>query len=81
MTISYRLIEQQPEPAPLGLPADRAALERRRDALSRRLELGYRKIERGLEDGQEVTTWEDLWITLLREYEQICDDLERDLAA
>lgn len=81
MTISYRLIEQQSEPAPLGLPADRAALERRRDALSRRLELGYRKIERGLEDGQEVTTWEDLWITLLREYEQICDDLERDLAA
>jgi hypothetical protein len=81
MTNSYRLIEQQPEPAPTGGPADRAALERRRDALSRRLELGYRKIERGLEDGQDVTTWEDLWITLLREYEQICDDLERDLAA
>ena len=81
MTISYRLIEPQPEPAPAGGPADHAALERRRDALSRRLELGYRKIERGLEDGQDVTTWEDLWITLLREYEQICDDLERDLAA
>ncbi|HET8631202.1 MAG TPA: hypothetical protein VFL91_27590 [Thermomicrobiales bacterium] len=81
MTISYRLIEQQPEPAPAGGPADHAALERRRDALSRRLELGYRKIERGLEDGQDVTTWEDLWITLLREYEQICDDLERELAA
>jgi len=61
--------------------ADPSALERRRDALCQRLEEGYLKIERGLAEGKDVTTWEDLWIALLREYEQICDDLTRKLAA
>ena len=64
-------------------PGDRAALVEHRDSLSRRLEQGYAKIERGLAAGQNVTAWEDLWISLLREYERICDEIDRaaDLAA
>ena len=62
---------------------DRAALVEHRESLSHRLEQGYAKIERGLADGQNVTAWEDLWISLLREYERICDEIDRadDLAA
>ena len=64
-------------------PGDRAALVEHRDSLSQRLEQGYTKIERGLATGQNVTAWEDLWISLLREYERICDEIDRaaDLAA
>jgi hypothetical protein len=46
-----------------------------------RLEQGYERIERGLMEGNDVTTWEDFWVSLLREYERVCDDLQRDLAA
>ena len=65
------------------IPGDRAALVEHRDSLCHRLEQGYAKIERGLADGQDVTAWEDLWISLLREYERICDEIDRaqDLAA
>ena len=64
-------------------PGDRAALVEHRESLSQRLEQGYAKIERRLADGQNVTAWEDLWISLLREYERICDEIDRteDLAA
>ncbi len=52
---------------------DRSRLERRASVLYLRLEDGYAQIERALEDGQDVTKWEDLWKRLLREYEQVCD--------
>ena len=78
MAASYRLIERDREGEQ---PVERGALEGRRDALYRRLEGGYQKVERGLADGRDVTEWEDFWIALLREYERVCDDLERDLAA
>ena len=67
----------------LPAPGDRAALIEHRASLCRRLEQGYAKIERGLAEGRDVTDWEDLWISLLREYERICDELDRseDLAA
>ena len=44
-------------------------------------EQGYDRIEHGLAEGNDVTTWEDFWVALLREYEQVCDELQRDLAA
>lgn len=62
-------------------PQDADVLEKHRDSLYRRLELGYERIERGLAEGSDVTTWEDFWVALLREYEQVCDELQRDLAA
>lgn len=61
--------------------AERSALEARRDSLYERLESGYQRIERGLGEGRDITTWEDLWLTLLGEYEAVCDQLQRDLAA
>ena len=63
------------------LPQEPDALEAHRDSLYRRLELGYTRIERGLAEGSDVTTWEDFWVALLREYERVCDELQRDLAA
>jgi hypothetical protein len=75
---SYRLVERERE---IEQPVERGALETRRDALYRRLEGGYQKVERGLAEGRDVAEWEDFWIALLREYERVCDDLERDLAA
>ena len=61
--------------------SERTALETRRDTLYERLESGYQRIEYGLTDGRDITTWEDLWLTLLDEYEEVCDQLQRDLAA
>ena len=53
----------------------RDAIWERRLTLERRLEDGYRRIEQALQDGADVTAWEDFWIHLLREYEVVCDDL------
>jgi len=52
---------------------DRSRLERRASVLYLRLEDGYAQIERALDDGQDVSRWEDLWQRLLREYEQVSD--------
>lgn len=59
---------------------DRQALERHRDSLFERMEEGCKRIEAGLDRGEEVTTWEDLWLALLNEYEAVCEQLQRDLA-
>ena len=63
-----------------GLTRDDGRAQKR-DALYRRLEDGYLKVEAGLAQGRDMTKWEDLWIALLREYEGICDDLAEELAA
>jgi len=66
---------------PIGGSTGDDARERKRDALYRRLEDGYLKVESGLAQGRDMTRWEDLWIALLHEYEEICDDLAEELAA
>lgn len=76
----YRIIGPQSQREE-SISHDPDALETHRDSLYRRLELGYARIERGLAEGSDVTTWEDFWIALLREYEHVCDELQRDLAA
>ncbi len=55
-------------------------MEARRDALYERLEAGYERIVSGLDEGRDVTNWEDLWLTLLNEYEAVIEQLQRDLA-
>lgn len=60
---------------------DQVALEARRDALYEKLGEGYERIERGLDEGRDIQEWEDLWLTLLNEYERVCDQLQRDLAS
>lgn len=52
---------------------DRSRLEQRASVLYLRLEDGYARIERALDEGQDVSRWEDLWQRLLREYEQVSD--------
>lgn len=53
-----------------------SALEERRDALCERLEKGYERISEGLDQGRDITKWEDLWLTLFNEYEAVCDELQ-----
>jgi hypothetical protein len=51
------------------------AIRARREALERRLEDGYERIEQALDDGADVAAWEDFWLQLLRDYEVVCDEL------
>lgn len=53
-----------------------STLETERDTLYSRLEAGYVKIERGLTEGKDITEWEDLWLQLLNEYEQVCNEIQ-----
>jgi hypothetical protein len=53
-----------------------SALETRRDTLYERLEKGYERISEGLDQGRDITKWEDLWLELLNEYEIVCNELE-----
>lgn len=55
-----------------------SALEERRDSLYQRLENGYQKIEQALGDGKDIIGLEDFWLTLLNEYERVCDELQAD---
>lgn len=77
MTKRYRVLSQ----IPTEQPDTAKALADHRDSLYARLEIGYERIAQGLESGQDVTSWEDFWIALLREYESVCDQLTADLAA
>lgn len=43
-----------------------------RDELVRRLEAGDLQINEAKKTGADTTRWENHWITLLREYEQVC---------
>ncbi len=52
---------------------DRAPYDQ--ETLERRLEDGYRRIEEAKVQGRDVKAWEEFWIQLLREYEEICDGL------
>lgn len=61
------------EMAPEAIGVDRNRLEQRASVLYLRLEDGYDRIERALDDGEDVSRWEDLWQHLLREYEQVSD--------
>ncbi len=81
MVRRYRVINGQRELQLVESAGERIELEGQRDTLYQRLEQGYQRIERGLADGKDMTNWEDLWVSLLHEYEQVCDELQRNLAA
>lgn len=59
----------------LNQPAaiDRAPYDQ--ETLEQRLDDGYRRIEEARVQGRDVQAWEEFWIQLLREYEEICDGL------
>jgi len=52
-------------------------LEIRRDSFRRRLDDGYARIDAAALSGSDVSEWESFWIRLLREYEDVCRELDR----
>jgi hypothetical protein len=50
-------------------------LVRRRDTLEQRLHDGDLQIREAARAGADTSGWEDLWISLLREYEAVCREL------
>lgn len=50
-------------------------LRDRRDQLEARLLDGYRRIGEAEAAGKDFQKWEEFWLTLLKEYESICDEL------
>lgn len=50
-------------------------LSSHRDAIVRRLDDGYSRIDRAIANGEDVRTWEEFWVTLLAEYETLSDEL------
>lgn len=67
-TGSLRVVEM-PDQLPEAREAQVANLESR-------LADGYQRIESALSRGEDVHVWEDFWISLLRSYEQLCDEME-----
>jgi hypothetical protein len=61
----------------LNRPGNVSDLTRRREALARRLEDGFCRIDQTAAQGRDVADWEAFWIGLLHEYEQVCDEIER----
>jgi hypothetical protein len=60
---------------PVAVVDNRAAMEAEMQRLLLRLEDGFEKIARAASDGDDVSRWEDVWIQLLREYEELHDRL------
>ncbi len=50
-----------------------ASLEAKRNELVDRLDKGADKIEEARKQGKNVEDWESYWISLLRQYEKLCD--------
>lgn len=53
--------------------ASTSSTQSRLSVLEQRLEEGYARIEQALQQGGDVERWESFWITLLKEYEALCD--------
>lgn len=51
-------------------------LATRRDSIARRLDDGYARIDEALLAGSDVAEWESFWLRLLREYEEVCRELD-----
>lgn len=47
------------------------------DTLFRRLEDGYQKIEDAQAAGRDTAFLDEFWLSLLREYEAVCDELQK----
>jgi hypothetical protein len=45
------------------------------ETLRARLEAGYAKIDEGMRQDQNTEPWVDFWLRLLREYEELCDQM------
>lgn len=70
--------ERPKEPASGPPPLTNFERVQKQDALEQRLVDGYRKIAEAEVVGKDITAWEDFWLTLLREYESVCDDIAKE---
>lgn len=52
-------------------------LRRRKAALEQRLDDGFVRIGEAEVQGRDVVAWEAFWLSLLGEYESVCDELDR----
>jgi predicted nucleic acid-binding Zn-ribbon protein len=50
-------------------------LRRQKARLEQRLEDGYERINDAEALGRDISAWEEFWLTLLSEYESICNEL------
>ena len=57
--------------------AQTRAKENDADTLYRRLEDGYLKIEAAEQAGRDTAFLDEFWLSLLREYEQVCLELQQ----
>lgn len=48
-------------------------LHQKRDQLETRLENGYEMINKAEAEGKDVAAWEEAWLSLLLQYEAVCD--------
>jgi hypothetical protein len=53
-----------------------SGLEARRESYRRRLVDGYSRIDEAELSGSDISEWETFWIRLLREYEEVCRELD-----
>lgn len=51
-------------------------LRRRKMTLEQRLEDGFVRIGEAEVQGRDIAAWEEFWLSLLGEYESVCDELE-----
>ena len=63
--------KQLPEPISID------ELRNRRLSLEQRLEDGFVRIGEAEVRGRDVGSWESFWVSLLREYESVCDQLKQ----
>ncbi len=49
-------------------------------SLASRLEDGYTRIDEAILRGVDIRAWEDFWLQLLDEYEDVCDGLRLEAA-
>lgn len=57
-------------------PTDVGTLKVRQVVLRNRLNDGWSRIEQAEQAGADVAAWEELWFSLLREYEACCRDID-----
>lgn len=55
-------------------------LAQRKAQLEKRLEDGWTMLFAEERAGKDVRRWEDFWLSLLSEYERVCDELMRSAA-
>ena len=60
---------------PVTMSIDKESMEVEMQRLLFRLEDGFEKIVRASAEGEDVGRWEEIWVRLLNEYEQLHDQL------